>query len=148
MRRGTLMLLLAVASMTARADTWSDLWATREQQAQKLLDSKRPAEAAPLFADPRRRGYAELRAGQYAKAAEHLAPFKDAESQYNRGNALAHTGKLQDALAAYDRAHALSPDFDEAWRGRGNALSELQRFSEAAVAYDKALLENAQRQRQ
>src|ERR1700722_17662215 len=79
MRRGTLMLLLAVASMKARADTWSDLWATREQQAQKLLDSKRPAEAAPLFADPRRRGYAELQAGQYAKAAEHLAPFKDAD---------------------------------------------------------------------
>jgi Ca-activated chloride channel family protein len=103
------MLLLAVASMTARADTWSDLWATREQQAQKLLDSKRPAEAAPLFADPRRRGYAELRAGQYAKAAEHLAPFKDAESQYNRGNALAHTGKLQDALAAYDAALKQSP---------------------------------------
>ena len=75
MRRVTLMLLLALASAAARADTWSDLWATREQQAQKLLDSKRPAEAAPLFADPRRRAFAELQAGQYAKAAEHLAPF-------------------------------------------------------------------------
>jgi Ca-activated chloride channel family protein len=112
------MLLLAVASAAARADTWSDLWATREQQAQKLLDSKRPAEAAPLFTDPRRRGYAELQAGQYAKAAEHLAPFKDAESQYNRGNALAHTGKLQDALAAYDAALKQSPGSSDVRRNR------------------------------
>jgi len=112
------MLLLALASAAARADTWSDLWATHEQQAQKLLDSKRPAEAAPLFADPRRRAYAELQAGQYAKAAEHLAPFKDAESQYNRGNALAHTGKLQDALAAYDAALKQSPGSNDVMRNR------------------------------
>ena len=112
------MLLLALASAAARADTWSDLWATHEQQAQKLLDSKRPAEAVPLFADPRRRAYAELQAGQYAKAAEHLAPFKDAESQYNRGNALAHTGKLQDALAAYDAALKQSPGSNDVMRNR------------------------------
>ncbi len=112
------MLLLTLASAAARADTWSDLWATHEQQAQKLLDSKRPAEAAPLFADPRRRAYAELQAGQYAKAAEHLAPFKDAESQYNRGNALAHTGKLQDALAAYDAALKQSPGSNDVLRNR------------------------------
>jgi Ca-activated chloride channel homolog len=112
------MLLLALASAAARADTWSDLWATHEQQAQKLLDSKRPAEAAPLFADPRRRAYAELQAGQYAKAAEHLAAFKDAESQYNRGNALAHTGKLQDALAAYDAALKQSPGSNDVMRNR------------------------------
>src|ERR1700733_288574 len=118
MRRVTLMLLLALASAAARADTWSDLWATHEQQAQKLLDSKRPVEAAPLFADPRRRAYAELQAGQYAKAAEHLAPFKDAESQYNRGNALAHTGKLQDALAAYDAALKQSPGSNDVMRNR------------------------------
>ena len=118
MRRVTLMLLLGLASVAARADTWSDLWATREQQAQKLLDSKRPAEAVPLFADPRRRAYAELQAGQYAKAAEHLAPFKDAESQYNRGNALAHTGKLQDALAAYDAALKQSPGSTDVRRNR------------------------------
>src|ERR1700733_127661 len=118
MRRVTLMLLLALASAAARADTWSDLWATHEQQAQKLLDSKRPVEAAPLFADPRRRAYAELQAGQSAKAAEPLAPFKDAESQYNRGNALAHTGKLQDALAAYDAALKQSPRSNDVLRNR------------------------------
>ena len=137
MRRGTLMLLLIVAGTAARADTWSDLWATREQQAQKLLDSKRPAEAAPLFADPRRRGYAELQAGQYAKAAEHLAPFKDAESQYNRGNALAHTGKLQDALAAYDAALKQSPGSSDVRRNRDLVAQALKQQQNQGQSQNK-----------
>jgi Ca-activated chloride channel family protein len=125
-----LMLLLAFASAAAQADTWNDLWATREQQAQQLLESKKAAEAAPLFSDPRRRAYAELEAGQYAKAAEHLAPFKDADSQYNRGNALAHTGKLQDALAAYDAALAQSAGNRDVKRNRDLVAQALKQQSQ------------------
>ena len=110
MRVATLWLLLScVVSGSALASTWSDLWATPEQQAQHLLNSRQAAAAAPLFSDPRRRGYAELRAGQYAQAAKSLAPLHDADSLYNRGNALAHTGQLRDALAAYDAALKQSP---------------------------------------
>jgi len=129
-RRFTLALLLAFVGTAARADTWNDLWATREQQAQQLLESKKAAEAAPLFSDPRRRAYAELEAGQYAKAAEHLAPFKDADSQYNRGNALAHTGKLQDALAAYDAALAQSPGNGDVKRNRDLVAQALKQQSQ------------------
>jgi Ca-activated chloride channel homolog len=124
------MLLLAFTGAAAQADTWNDLWATREQQAQQLLESKKAAEAAPLFSDPRRRAYAELQAGQYAKAAEHLAPFKDADSQYNRGNALAHAGKLQDALAAYDAALAQSPDNRDVKRNRDLVAQALKQQSQ------------------
>jgi Ca-activated chloride channel homolog len=131
-RRATLVLFLALASAAARAGEWSDLWTTREQQAQQLLDLKQPAKAAPLFADPRRRAYAELQAGQYAKAAEHLAAFKDADSQYNRGNALAHTGKLQDALAAYDAALAQSPGNRDVIRNRDLVTQALKQQSQAA----------------
>ena len=130
-RTTTLVLLLALASAAARAGEWSDLWTTREQQAQQLLDSKQPAKAAPLFADPRRRAYAELQAGQYAKAAEQLAPFKDPDSQYNRGNALAHTGKLQDALAAYDAALAQSPGNRDVLRNRDLVAQALKQQSQA-----------------
>jgi Ca-activated chloride channel family protein len=130
-RRATLVLFLALASAAARAGEWSDLWTTREQQAQQLLDSKRPAEAASLFADPRRRAYAELQAGQYAKAAEHLAPFKDADSHYNRGNALAHTGKLQDALAAYDAALEQSPGNRDVIRNRDLVAQALKQQSQS-----------------
>lgn len=126
-----MLLLAAMAGATARAGTWSDLWATREQQAQQLLDSKRPAEAASLFGDPRRQAYAELQAGQYDKAAEHLKPFKDADSQFNRGNALAHAGQLQDALAAYDAALVNSPGNRDAIRNRDLVARALKQQSQA-----------------
>jgi Ca-activated chloride channel homolog len=114
-----LSLLLAVsATDAAQAGTWTDMWSTREQQAQKLLDSRHPDQAAPLFGDARRRGYAQMEAGQFDKAAKSLAPFKDADSQYNRGNALAHTGQLREALSAYDAALAASPGNKDVIRNR------------------------------
>jgi Ca-activated chloride channel family protein len=71
-----------------------------------------------------------LRAGQYEKAAQQLAPFKDVDSEYNRGNALAHAGKLRDALAAYDSALAQSPGNSDVRRNRelvARALEEQNR---------------------
>lgn len=122
-----LLTLLCSTSGTARAATWTNLWSTREQQAQHLLDSKEPAAAAPLFSDPRRRAYAEMEAGQYAKAAKSLEPFKDADSQYNRGNALAHSGQLREALSAYDAALAASPGDKDVIRNRDLVRRALER---------------------
>ncbi|HTT02447.1 MAG TPA: hypothetical protein VMG11_10215 [Steroidobacteraceae bacterium] len=102
-------IVLVLVSATARAGSWADLWATPDQQAQHLLDRGRPAQAALLFSDPRRRAYAELRAGHYSAAARLLAPFDDIDSQYNRGNALARAGELSAALAAYNAALARAP---------------------------------------
>ena len=129
-RRIVTRLILAILAGTisghAAAGTWSDLWSTHEQQGQQLLDSNHPGEAATLFSDPKRRAYAQLQAGQYAKAAELLAPLKDADSQYNRGNALAHTGKLRDALTAYDAALASSPGNRDVLRNRELVEKALQ----------------------
>ncbi len=86
-----------------------DLWITREQRAQRLFDSGREAEAAQLFSDPRRRAYADSRIGRYADAARLLAPLHDPDSEYNRGNALARSGNLLGALAAYDAALEQAP---------------------------------------
>jgi Ca-activated chloride channel homolog len=108
------------------AGTWTDLWSTHEQQGQKLLEGKHPSEAAQLFSDPKRRAYAEAQAGQYGKAAELLAPMKDADSQYNRGNALARGGKLQEALAAYDAALAASPGNEDVLRNRDLVAKALE----------------------
>jgi Ca-activated chloride channel homolog len=96
--------LLLGLSHGAQAASWSNWWLTREQQAQRALEAGDAKQAAQLFNDPRRRAYAELKSGQYADAAKRLASLEDAQSQYNRGNALAHTGQLQSALAAYDAA--------------------------------------------
>ena len=66
-------------------------------------------QAAERFQDPRRRAYADLEAGHYDDAAKQLAPFNDVQSEYNRGNALARSGNLQAALAAYDAALKQAP---------------------------------------
>lgn len=94
--------LLALLPLTAQAGTWSNLWQRPDQQGEKALKSGDPKAAASLFADPRRQGYAQLRAGEYAAAAQRLAPFSDAESEYNRGNALVRGGELSAALTAYE----------------------------------------------
>jgi Ca-activated chloride channel homolog len=122
-----LLTLLCCAAGAAQAGTWTNLWSTREQQAQKLLDSSNPAAAAPLFTDARRRGYAEMEAGQYAQAARSLEPFKDADSQYNRGNALAHSGRLREALSAYDAALTAAPGDKDVIRNRDLVRRALER---------------------
>jgi Ca-activated chloride channel family protein len=107
---------LCVAALLSRtvpaagaAGVWSDLWRTPDQQGQTLLDAGQPAQAAARFHDPRRRAYADLEAGRYDAAAKQLAPLNDAQSEYNRGNALARSGNLQAALTAYDAALKQAP---------------------------------------
>ena len=97
---------------------WSALWRTPDQQGQALLDAGQPAQAAARFHDPRRRAYADLEAGRYQDAAKLLAPFSDAQSEYNRGNALAQSGQLQAALAAYDAALKQAPADKDIRRNR------------------------------
>ena len=103
------VLMSETALAASASSAWSSLWRTPDQQGEALLDAGQPAQAAARFQDPRRRAYADLQAGGYAGAAKLLAPFTDAQSEYNRGNALAKSGQLQAALAAYDSALKQAP---------------------------------------
>lgn len=131
MRCLPLLPVLCLATAAAHAASWSDMWLTRDQQAQRLLDSNQPAAAAPLFSDARHQAYAQLQAGHYDKAVDLLAPFKDADSLYNRGNALAHTGQLREALKAYDAALAASPGNQDVIHNRELVKRALEQSSTA-----------------
>ena len=48
-------------------------------------------------------------------------------------------GRLEQALASYDKALAIEPDTVDALLNRGNILVELKRLDEALASYDKAL---------
>lgn len=109
MRAVPWLVLGCLLSAPALAGTWSSLWRTPDQQGEALLAAGHPARAAARFSDPRLKAYADLEAGRYAKAARLLGPFKDATSEYNRGNALARGGHLHAALAAYDAALKRAP---------------------------------------
>jgi Ca-activated chloride channel homolog len=112
-------------ALDARA-AWSDLWRTPDQQGQALLDAGQPAQAAERFHDPRRRAYADFEAGRYQDAAKLLAPFTDTRSEYNRGNALAETGQLQEALATYDAALKQAPDDEDIRHNRDLVEQQLR----------------------
>lgn len=62
--------------------------------------------ASESFRDPRWRAVAHYRLGQFAEASLAWAALDDADAHYNRGNALARQGKLQEALDAYDQSLA------------------------------------------
>jgi Flp pilus assembly protein TadD len=51
--------------------------------------------------------------------------------------------KYQEAIAAYERAIALKPDYYRAWNNRGAALEELERTKEALNSYNQALQINS-----
>ncbi|MFT7404608.1 tetratricopeptide repeat protein, partial [Zhongshania sp.] len=105
--------LLVTLPSKANAFEFKDLWQTPDQQAAALLDSD-PNAAAEKFEDPMWKASAQYRAGDFATAAENYAQFDTADAHYNRGNALAKAGKLDEAIAAYQSALEKDPSLSDA----------------------------------
>ncbi|WP_156183509.1 CHAT domain-containing protein, partial [Crocosphaera watsonii] len=62
------------------------------------------------------------------------------EAWYNRGIALFNLGRWDEAIASYDKALQLKPDYHLAWDHRGIILCDnLGRFEEAITSFEKAL---------
>lgn len=122
-RKGVLLclFLLPLASLTpskSYALGWDDLWKNKNQQAYEKLQQQQAQEAAQQFDHPDWKASAQYRAGNYAEAAKGFAQSNTAESHYNRGNALAKSNKLQEAIKAYDEALKINPDMDDAKKNR------------------------------
>ncbi|WP_041420768.1 tetratricopeptide repeat protein [Sideroxydans lithotrophicus] len=127
MKRALLLSLLALCAANAQANGfWDDLWHNADQQGERLMHEGKAAAAAQTYRDPRRKAFAELQAGDYANAAKHLSAFDDSDGNYNRGNALAQSGQLQEALQAYDAALARDPDNRDARHNRELVAKALQ----------------------
>ncbi|WP_339499321.1 tetratricopeptide repeat protein [Pseudomonas silesiensis] len=111
-RRGWLFCLplLLLLPQPGYAFDFEDLWLRPDQQGTRLLDQKRPAEAAEHFTDLQWQGVALYEAGDYSGAAQRFAAGNDAHAHYNRGNALARSGELEAALDAYEQALERQPD--------------------------------------
>ncbi|MGE7958667.1 VWA domain-containing protein [Pseudomonas sp. NPDC089530] len=120
-RRGWLFclpLLLLAAPQPSYAFDFSNLWLRPDQQGQRLLEQRRPSEAARHFEDPQWQGVALYEAGNYAAAAQRFAEGSDARAHYNRGNALARSGELEAALDAYEQALELQPELAAAQKNK------------------------------
>jgi Ca-activated chloride channel family protein len=127
------LLMLGVGSAQAN-DFWSSLWRTPDQRGEQLLRQGDAAAAAHTFADPQRKAYAELQAGDYSAAARDFTPFDSSDAHYNRGNALAHAGDLQAALKAYDAALARDPNNRDARHNRDLVAQALKQSKPPAAS--------------
>jgi Ca-activated chloride channel family protein len=118
-RRGALLLTLPFALVfipnnKAQADVWQDLWKTKDQQGQEHFKSEQYQQAAQEFKNPLWQGSAHYKAGDYEQA---LAAFQQADSAdalFNQGNALAKLQRLDEAIAAYDKALQRDPNLTDA----------------------------------
>ncbi|MCD5992604.1 VWA domain-containing protein [Pseudomonas sp. CDFA 602] len=119
-RRGWLFCLplFFLFPQTSQAFEFEDLWLRPDQQGQRLLEQRRPAEAAQRFENPQWKGVAFYEAGDYATAAQRFAEGNTAADHYNRGNALARSGELEAALDAYEQALERQPVFPAAQSNR------------------------------
>lgn len=119
-RRGWLLLILLalIVPYPSWALSWSDLWQRRDQQVDQALQQGDFERAATLATNPMQRGIAAYRQGHYDQAAVAFAQAPGARAHYNRGNALAHRNRFEEALAAYDAALAEDPDMQDARENR------------------------------
>jgi tetratricopeptide (TPR) repeat protein len=90
---------------------------TRDQRVDLLLRAKEQAEQIATAT------YPEFSASLFGKV----------------GIGLGKSGCHEEALASFDKALELQPDFYIAWGNRGTALDSLGRYEEAIASYDKAL---------
>jgi Ca-activated chloride channel family protein len=104
------------------------LFMNRDQKGKQAFEQQDYESATTLFDDINWRAAAAYKAGDY-QAAEALYQQTDGlESIYNRGNALAQLGQLQNAIEAYDKVLRLDPEHQDAARNKAivEALLEQQ----------------------
>ncbi len=114
-RRGAVAVFVCVLlPPPAHASWWNDLWQTPDQLGFQALQEGEPERAGTLFENPQWQGVADYRSGNFGGADQKFATDASPTGSYNRGNALAHQGKLQDAIAAYDETLRAKPDDEDA----------------------------------
>ncbi|MBD8525030.1 VWA domain-containing protein [Pseudomarimonas arenosa] len=131
-RRGWLLLAVCWLPLPPAQAAETAWWLRPEQQAHQHLE--RGDYEAARASDPNSEiaASAAYRAGDFAAAAELYQQFDSARAHYNRGNALARSGQLQQAISAYDEALKQDPALQDAEHNRAvvqQALLEQQRSS-------------------
>ena len=99
---------------TVMAFSWDDLWLRPDQQATELFHQGETDYASKLFEDNEWKATAAYRSGDFEKAAEQFAKQDNTRANFNRGNALAFAGRLQDAIDSYEKVLSVNPQHKDA----------------------------------
>ena len=110
--------ILLVASPEASALDWNALWKNSDQRALDQFDEGEPEKASELFDSADWKGSSFYRSGDYQNALNQWQGIDSESVNYNRGNALAKLGKLQEALETYDQVLQKNPQHSDAKHNR------------------------------
>lgn len=90
-------------SPDAKADNWKDLFLNQNQRAQKAFKKGDHKTASKLFKDKRWKQASDYRLGDYKSALTDNEP-ESSDDWYNKGNVLAKSGKIDEAIKAYEQS--------------------------------------------
>jgi Ca-activated chloride channel family protein len=96
---------------------------TDDQSGYRLFEQADYAQAAARFVDPMWQGVALFRQGEFGEAASLFAAYDTAAGAFNQGNALLLAGSYEAAVARYERALELRPNWEDAQVNREIALA-------------------------
>ena len=126
---GALLGAAGVSPEPAHASVRDWMWRA-DQLGAEAFEQGRHAEAAELFEDPAWRATSLYREGRFDEAASVLAASEALEDQYNLGNALAHAGRLDEAVSAYDQVLSAQPEHADARHNRDLVAKLLEQQQE------------------
>ncbi len=155
-RRGWLACVAVLAfgislPQPALAFEWQDLWRRADQQAAHAFANGVEGDEARLLeklglGSPWR-AMLHYRAGRHAQAEALFAAQDTADAHYNRGNALALSGQLEQALEAYDSALARRPGMGDALHNRALVRQEMAKQRPPGASGDQPDAENSTKSR-
>ena len=133
-RRGQLfaiipLVLLLTPNNYVYANVWSDLWETKDQQAQKKFNKEEYQAAAEQFNQPEWQGSAHYKSGNFEEALKSFQKSDTASALYNQGNTLAKLNKIDEAINAYEKALEKNPDLENA-KANKKLLEDLKKQQE------------------
>ncbi len=114
LRRGAVVVVLLFVGVEAQSDWRDDLWSSRDNQGLTALEEGRAEQAEELFQDPEWQAVAKYRNGKYSESADMFSTEDSTRAQFNLGNALAHSGQIEQAIEAYDQVLSVDPEHEDA----------------------------------
>ncbi|MGO4309832.1 VWA domain-containing protein [Pseudomonas sp. KB_15] len=122
---------LGLQPVPAQANALTDAFFTRDQQGRWAFEHQHFPQAAALFVDPYWKGVAAYHAADFDLALASFARLDTPQAYFYLGNIYVRRFKFDQAIAAYNQALKLQPQFPEATANLALAIA-LQKDTESA----------------